>query len=49
MKQEKSPNNIPQIIPNLTLDLQQLEKELKQPKVSRKKEIINIIRAEING
>ena len=40
-KQEKNQIN------NLTLHLKQLEKEMKNPRVSRKKEIIKI-RAEIN-
>ena len=40
-KQEKNQIN------NLTLDLKQLEKEVKNPRVSRRKEIIKI-RAEIN-
>ena len=40
-KQEKSQTN------NLTLQLKQLEKEQRKPKLSRRKEIIKI-RAEIN-
>ena len=41
-KQEKNQIN------NLTLHLKQLEKEMKDPRVSRRKEIIQI-RAEINA
>ena len=41
-KQEKSQIN------NLTLHLKQLEKEMKNPRVSRRKEILKI-RAEINA